>query len=81
VHPKAPFGQKILLYPYYSMDILLAKVVFGAERFLQMAGTSPRKLLLGRPCPKPCWERVGQDATFPSDARLFAGEIFLFKFD
>ena len=32
-------------------------------------------LLLGRACPKPCWERVGQDATFPSDARLFAGEI------
>ena len=52
VHPKAPFGQKILLYPYYSMDILLAKVVFGAERFLQMAGTSPRKLLLGRAEPQ-----------------------------
>jgi len=51
VHHEAPFGQKMLLYPYYSMDILLAKVVFGAEIFLQLAGTSPRKLLLG--CAEP----------------------------
>ena len=52
VHPKAPFGQKMLLYPYYGMDILLAKAVFGAESFLQMVGTSPRKLLLGRAEPQ-----------------------------
>ena len=32
-HPKAPFGQKMLLYPYYSMDILLAKVVLVRKAF------------------------------------------------
>lgn len=52
VHHEAPFGQKMLLYPYYGMDILLAKVVFGTESFLRMVGTSPRKLLLGRAEPQ-----------------------------
>jgi hypothetical protein len=42
----------MLLYPYYSMDILLAKAAFGAESFLQLAGTSPRMLLLGRAEPQ-----------------------------